>query len=82
MVECATSGKPESVTVNGKKCITLRCGDNNLSATGNDYAVDIRVLKSMVIISGNSKPKDSPGVNRLLAAAGEAMASHLSNSGY
>ena len=82
MIEVASSGKNESITVNGKKCITLRCGENNLSATGNEYAIDVQVLKTMAIITGNSKPKDCPGVNRLLATAGNAMASHLTNSGY
>lgn len=82
MIKVATGTEAESFTVNGKKVITVKCGDNELSATGNDYAVDVRVLKTMVIITGNSKPKDIPGVNRLLATAGNAMAEHLSHSGY
>ncbi|VDN98161.1 unnamed protein product [Rodentolepis nana] len=67
----------DSVTINGKKLITLMAGDGELRAAGSEYAIDCRILKTMVIITGNSKPKDCPGVNRLLAQAGCDMASYL-----
>nr|CDS32076.1 Profilin allergen [Hymenolepis microstoma] len=72
----------DSVTINGKKLITLLAGDGELRAAGNEYAIDCRILKTMIIITGNSKPKDCPGVNRLLSQAGCAMATYLSDRGF
>ncbi|VDL18680.1 unnamed protein product [Hymenolepis diminuta] len=82
IVDNVANGCHDSITINGKKLITIMAGDGELRAAGNDYAIDCRVLKSMVIITGNSNPKDCPGVNRLLAQAGCAMANYLGNCGY
>uniref|UniRef100_A0A5K3ERP8 Profilin n=1 Tax=Mesocestoides corti TaxID=53468 RepID=A0A5K3ERP8_MESCO len=82
IVKVASSGQNESVSISGKKLITVRCGGNELSATGSEYAIHARVLTKAVVIAANSDPKNNPGVNCLLSTASCATANHLASSGF
>ncbi len=82
IVKVASTGASEPIYVCGQKLITVRAGDKSLAATSSEYSIDARVTNSAVVIAGNSKSKENPGVNRLLSVASNALGDYLAKSGY
>nr|VZI31075.1 unnamed protein product [Spirometra erinaceieuropaei] len=82
MVECAQKAQNEGLSVGGKTLRCIRSGDNNVSALGADYAMDVALTNKAVVIAANNAPSNTPGVNRLLCVASSNTAAYLSKVGY